>query len=620
MDKLLKKILLLIAVFLSMHIFILNIKIIEIPNNIINNNHIFLFFYQFRMSLNSIDLKTIILFILVYYFFKNTLFKKNKIDKFTLLLSIYLTTISIIGKCYLYVNSSISVMISSPVQIYKSILLFTGYLITYYIIIEKIKTLNIKKIYIPKDRIERIWNKHPAIITSIMILLCWLPYIIIFYPGGATGDTADSVLQFFHSDYSWSIQSIRLINKNVYINKHHSVLFTILLGNFIKLGRIIKSNNFGFFLFILFQVITITSIFTYLIYYLKKIKTPLWLILCSLLYISISPIIIKYSLTAVKDTLSASFTLLYVIFVHQIVNNYENFLKNKKKVFLLIITILLVMMFRNNGIFTIITPYPFLIIICKKNRKKLISILSLTLIAFNSYNNILLPNLEISNGSVKEILSVPFQQLARTAKYRKEDFTKDEINKINKVLDFEDISNMYNPNLSDDVKNTYKYTATNKDLYNLYKIWLKYFKKYSNIYIDSFFNSTYLYFYPENTSEPKIIFANYLSNQEDIPFKPYKKFKNQRNTANYILTLICNNPLTIYFNIVGIIDELLIISVICMIKNRKYKNIIPLLPLLSVLLVCLVSPVNGCDRYILPLFFSLPIIIQSNIQSKIQEI
>ena len=62
-------------------------------------------------------------------------------------------------------------------------------------------------------------------------------------------------------------------------------------------------------------------------------------------------------------------------------------------------------------------------------------------------------------------------------------------------------------------------------------------------------------------------------------------------------------------NQVAYYDWLLIFSCFYIIKKKKYKYLIPLTPLLATLLSCLASPVNGSFRYIMPIIFSVPIII-----------
>ena len=605
--KLRNNIIVMIQSLLSIHIFLINLYKINPKTSI--TNPLYSYLYEFRLSLNEININTLFLLIIIYYFYKKALKYKKQNKEYNIFLSIILTLVTMIGKCYKTPTSSIGVIFLSLVQFYKFIILSIAYFIIYYNIINILSAINLRNITIKKTKFQKYWEKNPIIITMILILLCWLPYIIIFYPGGSTGDTVDSIFQFFHNQESWSINTINLLSSKVYINKHHSVLFTIILGLCIKVGLYFNSFDLGFYIFIIFQLLIVLSIFILMLYYFKKNNIPFWIIILSIIYICFSPIIIQYSLTAVKDTLSAAFTLLYTIFLLQIIKNYNSIFTNKLRLILLIITMLLVMMLRNNGIFTIILSFPFLILLYKEKRKKIVNVLLLVLIIFFSYNNILLPNLKVSNGSRREILSIPFMQLARTAKYHKEEFTKEEINNIDKVLDFENMINNYTPDISDGVKNLYKKSSTKQANSNLIKIWYKYLKKHPLIYIESFLNSTYKYFYPTFFSEDLNISKHY--NLESEYSEPIY-FCQEKDSLNSVLILKYKSIFTIYFTIVALIDWYLILVVIKTIKNKAYKYIIPLLPSLSILLVCLASPVNGCPRYILPIFFSLPIIIVIN--------
>ena len=606
-NKIQKELIILILVFLTLHIFILKINEIETTNNITNS--FLLFFYQYRLSLENLNINTIFIIIITYHFYKNTINITYNNKKYLIILSLILTIITIIGMCYTLSNNSLNILIKSPIQIYKSIILTISYFITYYNIIKLLSKINITNINLKPTILEKKLDKKIVITTFLLILLCWLPYIVIFYPGGSTGDTADSIFQFFHNPESWTMNSIKLITPNIYINKHHSVLFTIILGSFIKIGQHFNSFDLGFYLYILFQVLIVISIFTFMIYYLKRIKIPFWIIVISILYICFSAVIILYSLTAVKDTLSASFTLLYIIFLFQIIKNYNSIIHKKIRLIILIITMLLVLSLRNNGIFTIIFSFPTLLLIYKKKRKKLLATLLLVITIFYTYSNILLPSLGISNGSIRELFSIPFMQLARTAKYHKKAFTKEEIKDINKVLDFDIIINNYNPDISDGVKNTYNKNSTLKENITLFKIWYKYFKKYPTTYIESILNSTYKYYYPVFVAEDLDVSKHYKLSQE-YPEKNY--FSNEKDNLNTILFFKHRSIFTIYFNIVALINWYLIFVIIKIIKNKQYKYIVPLSPLLSILLVSLASPLNGSPRYILPIYFSLPIIISIN--------
>lgn len=127
------------------------------------------------------------------------------------------------------------------------------------------------------------------------------------------------------------------------------------------------------------------------------------------------------------------------------------------------------------------------------------------------------------------------------------------------------------------------------------------------IYIESFVNSTYSYFFPEKNRD--ILELKRYSLWDDTFFNitSNEEHDDERKVVNYMYDFYYKMPF--FMNNVAYYDWVLIISFIYIIKKKKYKYLITLSPLVAVLLSCLASPVNGCMRYILPIVFSLPIII-----------
>ena len=80
------------------------------------------------------------------------------------------------------------------------------------------------------------------------------------------------------------------------------------------------------------------------------------------------------------------------------------------------------------------------------------------------YDKVLLPALKIPAGSVREQLSVPFQQTARYVKEHEKEISEEEKEKIDKVLGYDTLKERYNPNLADPVKNQYNKYTTKKQL------------------------------------------------------------------------------------------------------------------------------------------------------------
>ena len=326
-------------------------------------------------------------------------------------------------------------------------------------------------------------------------------------------------------------------------------------------------------------------------------------------FLALTPTIAAHAISAIKDTPSAIFTLLYVIFLLEIVRNYDSIFKRKTRIIALIITMLLVLMLRNNGIFTIILSFPFLIFVYKSKWKSIMATLAVCLLIFGIYDKVILPHYDVTDGSIKEVLTIPFMQVARVAYFDKDAISKEDIKIIDKVIKYEAAVSNYDPSLADGVKDRYRKDCTKEELKDFFKIWFKYLKKYPQVYIESLMNSTYGYFFPEVGDKYAYLAVDRRVGEGTyINLNALSEYKDHRTITDVHNDILAKFPFTFLFTHVAFYDWALIFSCIYVIAKKKYKYIIPLLPLLSVLLVCIASPINGSFRYILPIVFSIPII------------
>lgn len=580
------------------------------------------FFKEMSLSIKQFDVMYLSLGIFIYYAYYNIYFDGQKLGKKSFInsiIAILITFITIIGKSY-NMDNTLGIIFNTPAQTVKCILLGIGYYFMYYAIIKKVSSINFDN-FIEKnitnkkknprlEKIKKIISDYQILISLTIILLGWLPYIILYFPGASTGDTFDSLMQFFHQDNSWSIKTIDLLSEKVYINKHHPPFFTVILGLVFKLGKYFGSFTIGAFIYTILQISLLLIVFGFMLRYMKNHNVPLWIRNASTLFISLTPSIAAYAISAIKDTPSAIFTTLYTIFLLQIVKNYNSIFKSKIRTLVLIIVIMLVLLLRNNGIYTIMLSFPFLIILYKNKWKKLALILVVCLSIFGIYDKVLLPKLNVTDGSIKEVLTIPFMQVARLAHFYPDAITKEDQKIISKVMDYEGIKLYYEPDLADSVKDRYKKDCTKEELKDYFKVWFKYLKKHPKVYIESLINSTYGYFFPE-AGEPFAYLAvdSRVGPDTYINISPIVGFKENRETIVMYNEILAKIPFTSLFLHVAFYDWFLIFSCLYIIIQKKYKYLIPMLPLLSVLLVCLASPINGSFRYILPIVFSIPVIL-----------
>ncbi|MDD3241906.1 MAG: DUF6020 family protein, partial [Bacilli bacterium] len=225
-----------------------------------------------------------------------------------------------------------------------------------------------------------------------------------------------------------------------------------------------------------------------------------------------------------------------------------------------------------------------------------------------SYSKVALPYFKVTPGSVRETLSIPFQQTARYVKEHGDTLTKEERKNIDKILDISTIARRYKPEIADPVKNEFNKYSSSTDLENYFSTWFSGLLKHPDTYIEATINNTYGYFCPLKTNW--YIYYKYDTRITEDNFDyHYNSLKVSRNIlSSYgqsfpyipILGLIVN----IAFN-----TWLIMIMSAYLIYIKKYKEIAYLAPAIILILVCIASPVNAYFRYALPYIFGMPLMV-----------
>ncbi|MBQ9181643.1 MAG: hypothetical protein IJ134_03325 [Bacilli bacterium] len=551
-------------------------------------------FIYMKSKISFIDIFLyFIIFILL-----NVIYYKYKRNNHLLinLFSLFISFVMIIGKSF---DATNSVNLIS-----KNIILSITALIGYYSFYKMIISIIINNIDKFINYEEKYNKKHIFIFSLAVILLGWSIYIIAFYPGILSPDPSNQILQFFNVDTLY-IDTVNLIDQSVKITNHHPVLHTVILGGLTKIGHTLGNDNLGIFMYTILQVLILSSVLAYTIKYLEKLNIPKKYLIAILLIYAFVPHFPFYAISLVKDTIYSSLIILYVICIFDLIYFKKN-LKIKNEIFILLL-ILLISMFRNNGVYLIILTFPLLFIFNKDLRKKLITVFILFLVLSTSYTKILLPYFKITDGSIREALSVPFQQTARLAKYHGKNIEKSDKMIIDKVLTYDTLKDRYDPNIADPVKNEFNKDASKNDIMNYFKVWSKYLVKYPNVYVDSFINNTYGYFYP-NTSN-WYIYHKYDTRVTSILNYHYNDLSFLRKVLHKFGVLFRAIPVIGLISNIGFSTLLIMLLCVISIINKKKKFLIVLSPLLISILFCLVSPVNTYFRYALPYIFCVPLII-----------
>ena len=572
-----------------------NQHILYIPNIELNKYHL-----QLYVDIIS-DISLIIYICFIMIKTKNIELTKSKIffiillDIFLLISNVFINTGNL---SYLYKNMWLILynlirFIAIYIVLKRSFIYFENF----------IKNHEFK---LKENKIINLFLKHPFLFSFIAILICWSIYVIAFYPIILSPDPSFQIKQFFNVRTKYADYAI-LLDNNVFLTNHHPVFHTMILGYSLKLGRFLLNDNFGLFIYSLTQLLFLAFTLSLTIKYLNENNVNKKIVFIVLLLYCFIPMFPLYAMSGVKDTYYTCFIILYVMKLDKIIRSKQEKLSYKEMIQLLLI-MFAVCLFRNNGIYVLILSFPLILIYSKKYFQTLLVIFIGVLAFYGTYTKVLLPSLKITDGSVRETLSIPFQQTARYVKYYNKDLSKNDIKVIDKVLGYETLAKRYNPTISDPVKNEFNKYTTKKELLAYLKVWFKCFFKHPLVYIEATLNNIYGYFSPQSTNW--YIYYKYDTRITEDKLVNYH-FNNLSSLRLILSSFAQGFP---YIPLIGLISNigfntwLLLGLTTYSIFKKKKEYLIVLSPLLISLLICVASPVNTYFRYAMPFIFIMPFI------------
>jgi len=459
-----------------------------------------------------------------------------------------------------------------------------------------------------RSEISQWISTHIFLFAFLIILLCWLPYLLIQYPGNVSWDGLNQLNQV-----------AGLIEKT----NHYPYVSTAYFGFLFTLGRSILDDNFGVFCIIIVQFFACAAIFAIICKYVFLLFKKLKFFFFTILFFSLYPVFPQYACTVIKDTLYAAVFALFILII-------ANILTAKKVTFVrmtgLILTGLMLSFFRSEGIYIVSISIIVLVVAFKSNRRNLlVSMVSIIAVVF-LVNNVVVPKIGVQtfNGISSESLSLPFQQTARYIRDYGDDITPNQISVIEKTLgvaDYKTIGEVYNPNVSDPVK------KDSRDITNLpeyLNVWAQMLKQHPSAYIEATINGAYGYFSPFEFINVKDYFYNYVDSTANngIPDEQRLNIYYPADSVPGSSAAILKYDLVRYFHTwielpilqntiasIGFYTWLLLFFLVNMIRKRATRTDAIFVAPLLVLATCVASPVNGLFRYAFPIIACMPVLI-----------
>ena len=463
---------------------------------------------------------------------------------------------------------------------------------------------------------------------SLLIFLSWIPIFLAYYPSVFAYDAEGQLYQVLAGDYS----------------THHPLLHTLFLGAFFRLGIALGSCAAGMAVHSVVQMALMACAFGCAVSFLYQRQIPKWVRVLLLLFFALFPANSVLAVSTTKDVLFAGFVLLYTLCLYRALCGHgEAFGRDvqmgAKEMAAYVFLAVLMLLFRNNAVYAFVAGAPIVYagLRARKRRavddvqgqetgawsggsarKKYLYMTILVLVLYGVCAFSLKAVTHAQNGSPREMLSVPLQQMARTRVKAEEKIDPSLRQELDKYISSEWVFAAYNPHLADPVKSR---AVIHDDPAGLIRTWVKLGLKHPAIYIDAFLDNSLGLWYLWDTSHAQVYGIGtesgfgYLSTDNRVMPAGFEVVEHSLipGLRAFMEKIVSDNvyseiPVVRLLFAPALYWWLLYLYIVTAIYKRRCREILPAVFPAAYCLTLLLSP-TVLVRYIYPLMVTVPVIL-----------
>ena len=448
-----------------------------------------------------------------------------------------------------------------------------------------------------QKKLPEFMEKHYRLVAFLLILAGWFPYILIFWPGSVPYD---------------GFRQLNMFAGNQGFTSKHPWELSLVMGALMTIGDVI-SDNWGIFMVIGVFALIYAICYATVCYKLKVWGTPRGFHLGCIAFFSLVPVFGAYAQTIIKDGIfSALFALFMVLYVECCIPALRQ--KTGQSLRQLLTVLLLVgfgmCITRNNGIYLVLPAFILLFFFFGKRQQ--LYVLALVLLVTGGYMGLqkeVMPRLYIKSFPSRIFFSIPMQQTARYLREYPDEVTKEEAEAIDGIMEYDKIADLYNPELSDPVKATYRGGhITMAKMKRYFNAWFSMFLRHPGVYIEATLHNSYGYYYPFYNCTAQSAYRFYTVKEPMITESDYQQIfsKETRNQLKRYADLWSQIPGLAQICNAGTYTWLVVMLLGYLIYRKRWKGILVLAAPVLNIAICIASPVNGLLRYVFPLMAVIP--------------
>ena len=463
----------------------------------------------------------------------------------------------------------------------------------------------------PSPRLLFSWSPRSVILTWILLLALFVPYLLAFYPGVASMDTTNQIKDFTTGtmpiEINWNEGEPMI---SCFLNDHHPVADTLIFTFFTEfVGGLLGSPVKGAFAYSALQTALTALFMALMLCRMEKFGVPYGYRKAGFLFLGFAPFIGLYAIGMLKDSIYSMFFIAYYLLYAVIMLEGAT---GRRMAGITILAVVLALT-KKTGVYLVLICNLALIFLPTVRRKWaewaaswiLPALLVLVLLP-----HVLFPMCNIFAGGRQEALGFTMQMAARTYLDHKDELSPQEVEVIGAVIDLSKVEKSYSSYNYDEVKKLFNYAATDAQLGAYRRLWLQLFARYPLSGLNALFGTAGGFFTPTESIRvyfefPETQYVKIANPPELAPYRDAVQAVYKWLSALPGAGLLFQCVLYVWWLPLAALLRVLLLPDF---KGRRLKSLGCLLPAAVCVLILWVSP-YAMGRYGLPQFYTLPLVM-----------
>lgn len=327
---------------------------------------------------------------------------------------------------------------------------------------------------------------------SIIILICWMPYAISFYPGIVEIDSAFQIGEAIGLGMGGATGPGSWTSLFPYGS-------AMLMGGLYSVGTyFFQSQTVGIAILLAFQMLCLAASLSFSICYLEKWSVPVWMRCVIVLITALNPVLAIQVVTVGKDPLFSISIVVTAVCVAESIRDFTNYRNSLAWIVLSSLAAISMVCLRSSGAMIVCAIWAFPLARFFWSRKlrqrfllksALYYVMPVLMACFAVFANNLFAksHVVVDSMSLREIAGTMMQQT--TAVYRDDpnNLSEEEIASLSEFYDIDIAAEHYEPQMNDQVKIQINPNVTSSHFWKFFIDWARIGIRYPSIYLKAWY-------------------------------------------------------------------------------------------------------------------------------------